>query len=67
MHCYAFVMFYLKDGPLRSSNYFFAKCMHALKYFAGNIERQGGEGGGEPGVGEEEEDEGGNFKFLFFL
>ena len=22
--------------------------------------------GGEPGVGEEEEDEGGNFKFLFF-
>ena len=24
MHCYAFVMLYLKDGPLRSSNYFFA-------------------------------------------
>ena len=22
---------------------------------------------GEPGVGEEQEDEGGNFKFLFFL
>ena len=22
MHCYAFVMLYLKDGPLRSSNYF---------------------------------------------
>ena len=41
--------------------------MYTLKYFAGNIERQGGEGGGEPGVGEEEEDEGGNFKFLFFL
>ena len=42
--------------------------MYALKYFAGNIECQGGEGGGgEPGVGEEEEDEGGNFKFLFFL
>ena len=40
--------------------------MYALKYFAGNIEHQGGEGGGEPGVGEEEEDEGGNFKFLFF-
>ena len=41
--------------------------MYALKYFAGNIECQGGEGGGEPGVGEEEEDEGGNFKFLFFF
>ena len=40
--------------------------MYALKYFAGNIERQGGEGGGKPGVGEEEEDESGNFKFLFF-
>ena len=40
--------------------------MYALKYFAGNIERQGGDGGGEPGVGKEEEDEGGNFKFLFF-
>ena len=40
--------------------------MYALKYFAGNIECHGGEGGGEPGVGEEEEDEGGNFKFLFF-
>ena len=41
--------------------------MYALKYFAGNIECQGGEGGGEPGIGEEEEDEeGGNFKFLFF-
>ena len=40
--------------------------MYALKYFAGNIKCQGGEGGGEPGVGEEEEDEGGNFKFLFF-
>ena len=39
--------------------------MYALKYFAGNMERQGGEGGGEPGVGEE--DEGGNFKFLFFF
>ena len=37
--------------------------MYALKYFAGNIKRQGGEGG----VGEEEEDEGGNFKFLSFL
>ena len=41
--------------------------MYALKYFAGNIEHQGGEGGGEPGVGEEEKDEGGNFKFLFFF
>ena len=40
--------------------------MYALKYFAGNIKCQGGEGGGEQGVGEEEEDEGGNFKFLFF-
>ena len=40
--------------------------MYALKYFAGNIRHQGGEGGGESGVGEEEEDEGGNFKFLFF-
>ena len=40
--------------------------MYALKYFAGNIERQGGEGGGEWGVGEEEEDqEGWNFKFSF--
>ena len=39
--------------------------MYALKYFAGNIECQGG-GGGEPGVGEEEEDEGGNFKLFFF-
>ena len=40
--------------------------MYALKYFAGNIKRQGGEGGGEQGVGEEEEDEeGGNFKFYF--
>ena len=41
--------------------------MYALKYFAGNIECQGREGGGEPRVGEEEEDEGGNFKFLFFF
>ena len=40
--------------------------MYALKYFAGNIKCQGGEGGGEQGVGEEEEDEeGGNFKFSF--
>ena len=40
--------------------------MYALKYFAGNIKHQGGEGGGEQGVGEEEEDEeGGNFKFSF--
>ena len=40
--------------------------MYALKYFAGNIKCQGGEGGGEWGVGEEEEDEeGGNFKFSF--
>ena len=38
--------------------------MYALKYFAGNMECQGGEGGGERGVGEVEEDEGGNFKFL---
>ena len=69
MHCYAFIMLYLKDGPLRSSNYFqlFLCLMYALKYFAGNIERQGGKGGGEPGVGEEEEDEGGNFKFLFLF
>ena len=54
---------YLKDGPLRSSDYIFTKCM--LQYFAGNIERQGREGrGGEWGVGEEEEEEeeGGNFK-----
>ena len=42
--------------------------MYALKYFAGNIKCQGGEGGGgEQGVGEEEEDEGGNFKFLLFF
>ena len=44
--------------------------MYALKYFAGNIKCQGGEGGREQGVGEEEEDEeGGNFKFsfVFFL
>ena len=45
MHCYVFGM-YLKDGPLRSSDYIFTKCM--LQYFAGNIERQG------------EKDEGGN-------
>ena len=41
--------------------------MYALKYFAGNIKCQGGEGGREQGVGEEEEDEGGNFKFLLFF
>ena len=45
--------------------------MYALKYFAGNIECQGGEGGGEWGVGEEEEEEeeeeeGGIFKVVFF-
>ena len=42
--------------------------MYTLKYFAGNIKRQGGEGGGEWGVGEEEEEEeeGGIFK-VFFL
>ena len=40
--------------------------MYALKYFAGNIKHQGGEGGGEPEVGKEEEDEGGNFKLFFF-
>ena len=41
--------------------------MYALKYFAGNIKRQGGEGGGEWGVGEEEEEEeeGGILKFFF--
>ena len=40
--------------------------MYALKYFAGNIKCQGGEGGGKWGVEEEEEDEeGGNFKFSF--
>ena len=47
--------------------------MYALKYFAGNIERQGGEGGrewvGEWGVGEEEEEEeeGWIFKVVFFV
>ena len=43
--------------------------MYALKYFAGNIERQGGEGSGEWGVGEEEEEEeeGGIFKVVFFV
>ena len=44
--------------------------MYALKYFAENIKRQGEKEGGEQGVGEEEEDEeGGNFKFsfVFFL
>ena len=43
--------------------------MYALKYFAGNIKHQGGEGGGEWGVGEEEEEEeeGGIFKVVFFL
>ena len=41
--------------------------MYALiLYFAGNIKCQGGEGGGEWGVGEEEE-EGGNFKLFSFL
>ena len=41
--------------------------MYALKYFAGNIECQGGEGGGELRVGEEEEEEeeGGIFKVFF--
>ena len=42
--------------------------MYALKYFAGNIKCQGGEGGGgEWGVGEEEEEEeeGGIFKVFF--
>ena len=58
MHYYAFEM-YLKDGPLRSSDYIFAKCM--LYYFAGNIKRQGREGGGG-GVGEEEV---GNFNVSF--
>ena len=44
--------------------------MYALiLYFAGNIKHQGGEGGGEWGVGEEEEEEeeGGNFKLFSFL
>ena len=43
--------------------------MYALKYFAGNIKCQGGEGGGEWGVGEEEEEEeeGGIFKVGFFV
>ena len=67
MHCYAFEM-YLKDGPLRSSDYFFAKCM---LYILQEISNAKGENeGGERGVGEEEEDEeGGNFKFsfVFFL
>ena len=37
MHCNAFLMLYLKDGPLR---------MYALiLYFAGNIKCQGVEGG----------------------
>ena len=42
--------------------------MYALiLYFPGNIKHQGGEGGGgEWGVGEEEE-EGGNFKLFSFL
>ena len=43
--------------------------MYALiLYFAGNIKCQGGEGGGEWGVGEEEEEEeeGGIFKIVFF-
>ena len=41
--------------------------MYALiLYFAGNIKCQGGEGG-EWGVGEEEEEEGGNFKLFSFL
>ena len=37
-----------------------------FKIFCRKYRTPGGEGGGEPGVGEEEEDEGGNFKFLFF-
>ena len=42
--------------------------MYALKYFAGNIKCQGGERGGEQGVGEEEEDEeGGILSFLLFF
>ena len=39
--------------------------MYALKYFAGNIKCQGGEGGGNEGREEEEDEEGGNFKFSF--
>ena len=41
--------------------------MYALiLYFAGNIKHEGGEGGGEWRVGEEEEEEGGIFKVGFF-
>ena len=42
------IMLYQKEGPLRSPNYFFAKCALIL-YFAGNIKRQGGKGGGNEG------------------
>ena len=46
------VMLCLKDGPLRRSSEcigLFLCSMYALKYFAGNIKRQGGEGGGNEG------------------
>ena len=52
-------MLYQKDGPLRSSDYFFAKCYALILYFAGNLKCQGEE------EEEGDEEEGGNFKFSF--
>ena len=51
MHSYAFVMLYLKDGPLRRSSecigLFLCQMYALILYFAGNIKCQGGEGRGE--------------------
>ena len=58
MHCYAFKMLYLKDGPLRRSS----ECIGLRNvvpkrrplrtfdyFFAKYIKHQGGEGGGNEG------------------
>ena len=46
MHCYAFEM-YLKDGPLRSSDYFFANvCFNILQEISNaKGEKEGGNEG----------------------
>ena len=60
MHCYAFVMLYLKDGPIIS---LLNVCFNILQEISNT---KGEKEGGERGAGEEEEDEeGGNFKFSF--
>ena len=69
MHCYAFVMLYLKDGPLRSLKEFqlFLCLLNVcFKIFCRKYQMPRGRRRGEQRVGEEEEDEeGGNFKFSF--